>query len=74
MPPPAAAAAVLPSGARVAISRDVLSRTRLSFGGHRWGNIILKKMLPISSSSHQPRSAPEVGSGVKMFFVFFTHF
>ena len=38
---------------------------------HNWGKIFFKKNLPISSSSHQPRSDPEVGLGSKSFFVFF---
>ena len=37
---------------------------------HKWG----KKILPISSGSHQPRVDPEVRSGVNFFPVFFKHF
>ena len=41
---------------------------------HSWGKFFFRKNLPISSGSHQPRSDPQVRSGVKFFFVFFTHF
>ena len=41
---------------------------------HNWGKIFFRKKLPISSSSHQPRSNLEVGWRVKIFSVFFTHF
>ena len=41
---------------------------------HKWGKNFFQKNLPISSVSHQPRSDPEVRSGVKNFSVFFKHF
>ena len=40
----------------------------------KWGKIFFRKNLPIGSSSYQPRSDPEVRSGVKNFSVFFKHF
>ena len=40
----------------------------------QWGKKNFGKNLPISSGSHQPRSDPEVRSGVKKFSVFFKHF
>ena len=41
---------------------------------HKWVKIFFQKILRISSGSHQPRSDPEVRSGVKNFSVFFKHF
>ena len=42
---------------------------------HKWGKkFFFRKNLPISSGSHQPGFDPEVRSGVKFCFVFFTHF
>ena len=41
---------------------------------HKWGKKKFRKKLPISSGSHQPRSDPEVRSGVKKFSVVFKHF
>ena len=38
---------------------------------HKWVEKKFHKNLPISSGSHQPRSNPEVRSGVKNFSVFF---
>ena len=52
-------------------------------GPHRFkaGNLNKKKSRPITTalanaqtSSHQPRSDPEAGSGSKSFFVLFSHF
>ena len=37
---------------------------------HKWGEKNVRKNLPISSGSHQPRSDPEVRSGVKFFLRF----
>ena len=34
---------------------------------HNWGKKIFGKIFPISSGSHQPRSDPEVRSGVNFF-------
>ena len=41
---------------------------------HKRGKKIFRKNLPITQGSHQPRSDPEVKSGVKFFFVFFKRF
>ena len=39
---------------------------------HKWSKKNFRKNLPISSSSHQPRSDPEVRSGVKKKFLCFS--
>ena len=41
---------------------------------HKWVKKFFQKNLPISSGSHQPKSDPEVRSGVKIFSVVFKHF
>ena len=41
---------------------------------YNWGKKNFRKNLPISSGSHQPRSDPEVRSGINFFSVVFTHF
>ena len=41
---------------------------------YKWVKKYPRKNLPISSGCHQPRSDPEVRSGVKKFSVFFKHF
>ena len=41
---------------------------------HKWIKNFFQKNLPIKLGSHQPRSNPEVRSGVKNFSAFFKHF
>ena len=41
---------------------------------HNWVKKSFRKKLPISSGSHQPRSDPEVRSGVKFFLCVFHPF
>ena len=41
---------------------------------HKWGKKVFQENAPISSGPHQPRSNPEVRSGVKNVSVFFKHF
>ena len=48
--------------------------TLIILNTHKWGKNFSKKILPINSSSHQPRSDLEAGSGSKSFFVLFSHF